>query len=93
MKRVESNERFEDLLPVVNAGGRSSARASLRSCVEVKFLTKFHLRLPNRLSPREQNGVDDRLCYLLAETFASDVVGSEVLAGINSAQSCLLRSR
>ena len=40
--------------------------------------------------PGEQNGVYDRLCYLPAQTFASDVVGPEVLAGVDSAQSRLL---
>src|SRR6266568_3031039 len=43
--------------------------------------------------PREQNRVHDRLCYLRAEMFASDVVGPEMLTGIDSAQARLLRCR
>jgi hypothetical protein len=49
--------------------------------------------LQNRPSSGEQSSVRDRLCYSLAEAFASDVVGPEMLAGIDSAQARLLRCR
>jgi hypothetical protein len=41
----------------------------------------------------KQNGLVDRLCHLTAQTFASDVVGAEMLPGVNSAQSRLLGRR
>src|SRR5436190_1915601 len=73
---------------MVNAGGR--APALLGFTFEINFLTKHICDCRIRFSPGEQNGVHDRLCYFLAETFASDVVGSEVLAGINSAPAKLM---
>ena len=69
------------------------ARAGVVAIVRNKVPNEAHLLdWQNRSSPGEQNGVRDRLCYSRAQTFASDVVGSEVLARINSAQSRLLRS-
>ena len=47
----------------------------------------------HRPSPREQNGVDNRLRYLPPQAFPRDVIGAEVLACVNSAQSRFLRSR
>ena len=47
----------------------------------------------HRPSPREQNGVDNRLRYLPPQAFPRDVIGAEVLACVNSAQSPFLRSR
>jgi hypothetical protein len=43
--------------------------------------------------PRKQNGLVDRLRHLTAQTFASDVVGAEMLPSVNPAQSRLLRRR
>jgi hypothetical protein len=40
--------------------------------------------LQNRPSSGKQNGAHNRLCYFHPETFASDVVRPEVLAGVNS---------
>ena len=39
----------------------------------------------------EQNAVIDRICYLPAQTLASNVVSSEVLPRINTTQSRFLR--
>jgi len=43
--------------------------------------------------PWKQNGVVDRLRYLTAQAFASDVVGSKMLPGVYPTQSRLLRRR
>jgi hypothetical protein len=43
--------------------------------------------------PGKQKGLVDRLRHLTAQTFASDVVGAEMLPGVNPAQSRLLRRR
>ena len=76
-----------------DAGGPKEERAGVVAIYsEIKSKRSTFARLRNRSSPGEQNGVRDRLCYSRAQTFASDVVGPEVLAGINSAQSRLLRS-
>src|ERR1700730_12764412 len=42
---------------------------------------------------RKQNGLVDRLRHLTAQTFASDVVGAEMLPRVDPAQSRLLRRR
>src|ERR1700676_1745310 len=69
------------------------ARAGVVAILRNKVPNEAHLLdWQNRSSPGEQNGVRDRLCYSRAQTFASDVVGPEVLARINSAQSRLLGS-
>jgi hypothetical protein len=41
----------------------------------------------------KQNGLVDRLCHLAAQTFASDVVGTEMLPSVDPAQSRLLLRR
>src|SRR5260370_14577319 len=43
--------------------------------------------------PGKQKGLVDRLRHLTAQTFASDLVGAEMLPGVNPAQSRLLRRR
>ena len=69
------------------------ARAGVVAILRNKVPNEAHLLdWQNGSSPGEQNGVRDRLCYSRAQTFASDVVGPEVLARVNSAQSRLLRS-
>jgi hypothetical protein len=43
--------------------------------------------------PGKQKGLVDRLRHLTAQTFACDVVGAEMLPGVNPTQSRLLRRR
>jgi hypothetical protein len=77
-----------------DADGPSNARRRPCDLLRNNVPNEAHLLDCSILtSPGEQNGVRDRLGYSLAETFASPVVGPEVLAGINSAQSRLLSSR
>jgi|ERR1700746_1408431 hypothetical protein len=44
-------------------------------------------------SPRKENGLVDRLRHLAAQTFATNVVGAEMLPRVNPAQTRLLRRR
>ena len=62
--------------------------------VSFQLRAESHSLIPRDCDlPREQNGLVDKLCYLTAQTFASDVVGAEMLPSVNPAQSRLLRRR
>lgn len=87
--RVQLQQVFMNLM----LNGFDAMNESTRgpSSFEVKSLMKQIRSSAVCHSPRAQNRVRDRLCHVVAETFASDVVGPEMLAGIDSAQARLLR--
>jgi len=56
-------------------------------------IVSFKPACPNCDLPRKQNGLVDRLRHQTAQSFASDVVGAEMLPSVNPAQSRLFRRR